>query len=199
MQGVLLAAGTGRRFQADTSSELDKLLAHLPNDDKSILWRSAKALITALPDSIAVIQPQQIERKTILQDLGFTVIESVAAEQGMGYAIADAVKASLGATGWLIALADMPWITSDLISKVSEKLSHKNDIVAPRFNGRRGQPVAFGAAWMDQLITLEGDVGARELLKVGNINWVDWHDDSIHRDIDASIDLLKLGNQFPLR
>ena len=191
MQGVLLAAGTGRRFQADTSSELDKLLVHLPNDDKSILWRSAKALITALPDSIAVIQPQQIERKTILQDLGFTVIESVSAKQGMGYAIADAVKASLGATGWLIALADMPWVTSDLINTMIGRISKQHDIVAPRFNGRRGQPVAFGAAWAEQLMALEGDIGARELLKVAAIDWVDWHDDSIHRDVDTHLDLLK--------
>ena len=185
MQGVLLAAGTGRRFQADTSSELDKLLVHLPNDDKSILWRSAKALITALPNSIAVIQPQQIVRKTILQDLGFTVIESVAAKQGMGYAITDAVKVSLGATGWLIALADMPWVTSDLINTMIDRVSKQHDIVAPRFNGKRGQPVAFGAAWVEKLMALEGDIGARELLKIAAIDWVDWYDDSVHRDVDT--------------
>jgi molybdenum cofactor cytidylyltransferase len=191
MQGILLAAGNGRRFQTEIGAGQDKLLAHFPDDDKPILWHSASALITALPNSIAVIQPQQTERKALLQDLGFTVIESLAAEQGMGYAIADAVKSSVDAAGWLIALADMPWVSADLINQVIIRVGNQNDIVAPRFNGKRGQPVAFGSTWVDQLKALEGDIGARELLKVSLINYIDWKDDSILRDVDTRIDLLK--------
>lgn len=38
----------------------------------------------------------------------------------------------------------------------------------------------------ERLRHLEGDVGARELLKTTSINWIDWHDDSIHRDMELS-------------
>lgn len=183
MQGILLAAGFGRRFEADSEQKQDKLLARLPNQ-QTVLWQSANALITALPNSIAVIQPQHIERKVILQDIGYKVVESARAELGMGYAIADAVRASHDADGWLIALADMPWVTTALIQKLSVSVDNMNSIAAPRFHGKRGQPVAFGATWCDKLLLLQGDIGARDLLKTATIDWVDWHDDSIHKDVD---------------
>jgi len=192
MQGILLAAGFGRRFQEGVGSEQDKLLAYLPNQQQTVLWHSANALITALPNSMAVIQPQQIERKKILQDLGFVIIESANAAHGMGYAIADAIEASKNAGGWLIALADMPWVTSELIQQVRVKIINSQCIAAPRFNGKRGQPVAFGAAWFEQLNALRGDTGARELLQTSVIDWVDWCDDSIHRDVDSQQDLTQI-------
>jgi molybdenum cofactor cytidylyltransferase len=189
MQGILLAAGFGRRFQAEKEAQKDKLLINLPHLDKSILWHSASALIMALPNSIAVIQPQQIERKKILQDLGFVIVESANAAHGMGYAIADAVLASQKASGWLIALADMPWITSELIQQICTKIVSPESVAAPRFHGKRGQPVAFGAAWYAHLSVLQGDTGAREILKSAPIDWVDWHDNSIHRDVDIQQDI----------
>ncbi len=189
MQGVLLAAGFGRRFQTTATSEQDKLLASLPNQ-QCILFQSASRLIQALPNSIAVVQPQQIARKAILQTLGFNVIESLRAKEGMGYAIADAVQSSQNADGWLIALADMPWVTTKLIEQLCAGVIDRNMIVAPRFNGKRGQPVAFGAGWMSTLSDLQGDVGAREILQKATISWVDWHDNSIHQDVDVISDLV---------
>lgn len=195
MQGILLAAGFGRRFQEESGSDQDKLLATLPQQgdkQQKVLWHSAKALITALPNSMAVVQPQQIERKKILQELGFVVIESTNAAHGMGYAIADAIQASKNADGWLIALADMPWLTSELIQQVGAKIINPQCIAAPRFHGKRGQPVAFGAVWFERLIVLSGDSGAKELLQAAVIDWVDWCDDSIHRDVDSHQDLTKI-------
>jgi molybdenum cofactor cytidylyltransferase len=189
MQGILLAAGFGRRFQTDAAFQADKLLAYLPDQNQPILWQSAKVLIEALPNSIAVVQPQQIERKEILQALDFSIVESTNAEQGMGYAIADAVNASKNADGWLIALADMPWISTTLIQKMAASLSNPKSIIAPRFNGKRGQPVVFGHDWFDELSALQGDIGAREILKMATIDWIDWFDASIHQDVDTVMDM----------
>jgi molybdenum cofactor cytidylyltransferase len=189
IQGILLAAGFGRRFQAESASTSDKLLVRL-DDQKTILWHSAQALIASLPNSIAVVRPQQQTRKKILQQLGFVVLESTRAENGLGYALADAVTASPLVTGWLIALADMPWISAELIRQIANKVSHPQSIVAPRFNNQRGQPIAFGAGWHQHLCALQGDTGARDLLKTANINWLDWHDDSIHRDVDTPLDIV---------
>lgn len=194
MQGILLAAGFGRRFKDEAKPQQDKLLIRFPKSDKSILWHSANSLITALPNSIAVIQPQQIARKTILQELGFTVIESNRAKEGMGYALADAVSESKHANGWLIALADMPWVDKTLIQKIRQAVILPESVAAPRcnyqeYNNQRGQPVAFGAAWFDALSAIQGDEGARKLLKTANITWVDWYDNSIYRDVDMPSDL----------
>lgn len=187
VQGILLAAGVGRRFQNETPNR-DKLLMTLSNN-KTVLAQSAHALIQALPNSIAVVQPNQVERKEILQDLGFIVIESVAAKNGMGHAIADAVNQTKQAEGWLIALADMPWISPKLIQQLTNRITNPDSIAAPRYQDKRGQPVAFGSAWFNQLSNLEGDVGARALLKNNKINWINWPDDSIYRDIDVPADI----------
>lgn len=184
MQGVLLAAGFGKRF--DTRQ--DKLLANL--NGQPVLWHSAKSLMNALPNSIAVVQPHQHQRRRILEDLGFHIVQSVGAKDGMGYAIADAVHASQGASAWLISLADMPWVSSELIKKVSANTTAGDEVTAPRYNNRRGHPVAFGAAWYEKLSLLTGDRGARDLLSSVSIKWVDWHDDMIHRDVDMMDDLL---------
>lgn len=188
MQGILLAAGFGRRFQADSSGEQDKLLAVLPNQ-QTMLVQSAMALKEALPHSVAVVQPQQIVRKQILQDIGYTVIESEQAKDGMAYAIASAVRATHQASGWLIVLADMPWIPVTLIQQLAALTTRPQSVVAPRFNGKRGQPVAFGAGWYHQLVNLQGDAGARDLLTAATITWLDWHDDRIHRDVDTPQDM----------
>lgn len=188
IQGILLAAGVGRRFQDEIPNQ-DKLLMALPNN-KTVLAQSAYILTQVLPNSIAVVQPNQIARKKILQDLGLIVIESVDAKNGMGHAIADAVNQTKHAKGWLIALADMPWINSQLILQLANNITQPSSIAAPRYKDRRGQPVAFGSAWFHELSKLQGDAGARGLLQNNNINWVNWPDDSIHRDIDLPADII---------
>ncbi len=187
IQGILLAAGVGRRFQNETPNQ-DKLLMILPNN-KTVLAQSASVLIQALPNSIAVVQPNQIKRKEIIQDLGFKAIESVDAKNGMGHAIADAVNQTKQAEGWLIALADMPWINPLLIRQLANSITQPSSIAAPRYQDKRGQPVAFGSAWFNELSSLEGDVGARALLQNNKINWIDWSDDTIHRDVDLPADI----------
>lgn len=192
MQGILLAAGVGRRFAnsvESTQQVTDKLLNTLPNQSETILELSASALIAVLPNSIAVVQAYQVQRADLLTNLGFQVLESSTARLGMGHAIADAVQQSEQAQGWLIALADMPWVSSGLIKQLSGHLVSEKSIVAPRFNGRRGQPVAFGRYWFSALSRLEGDTGARALLQKESVTWLDWSDDCIHRDIDTVADL----------
>jgi len=188
MQGVLLAAGFGRRFQVEGGPQQDKLLTCLPNQ-QTILFQSAIALISVLPDSIAVVQPYQTERKVTLQGLGFQIVESGSAKDGIGYAIADAIKATSNTEGWLIALADMPWVNPLLIQQLSESITTPGCVAAPKFDNKRGQPVAFGSGWFERLASLKDDAGARELLKTAEINWIYWHNASIHRDVDRPQDV----------
>jgi len=100
IQGILLAAGLGRRFQADNNPAADKLLASVTGDAESILLRSALVLKQALPHSLAVIQPQHTARKKVLDALSLTVVESGAAKNGMGDSIRIGVEASAQADGY---------------------------------------------------------------------------------------------------
>ena len=80
MQGILLAAGFGRRFDPD--GRVSKLLAPLP-DGRSVATHAAEALCAALPGSLAVIRPGQSALAAQLRDAGCRIVESAAAEDGM--------------------------------------------------------------------------------------------------------------------
>ncbi|TVT49634.1 MAG: nucleotidyltransferase family protein [Denitromonas halophila] len=189
-QGILLAAGYGRRFDPD--GQQDKLLAPLA-DGRPVLWHSARALAAALPGSLAVIRPGQPERARWLHEAGCRVLEAPAAEAGMGHALAAAVAASADADGWVVTLADMPWLPTAAIRAVAARLTTPSTVTAPRHAGRRGHPVGFGKAWREQLIALDGDRGARAILDATAVSLFDWDDAGVLRDIDTRDDLVDRG------
>jgi molybdenum cofactor cytidylyltransferase len=186
VQAILLAAGLGRRF--DPSGRRDKLLQDL-GDGRTVLWHSASKLRTALGSCMAVIRPGQHERRRILEDAGCCVIESEAAREGMGAALAAAVQASTTAGGWLVALADMPWLAPELIRRVAAAIDTPDAVAAPWCDGRRGHPVAFGAAWRQRLAALEGDQGARELLARAAVRRIEPAPRAVLHDVDVPADL----------
>lgn len=185
-QGILLAAGYGRRFDPD--GRQDKLLAPLA-DGRPVLWHSARALAEALPGSLAVIRPGQPARARWLREAGCRVLEAPAAEAGMGHALAAAVAASAEADGWVVALADMPWLPAAAIRAVASRITTPGTVTAPRHAGQRGHPVGFGRAWGAQLMALEGDQGARALLAGTTMTVFDWGDGGVLRDVDTRGDL----------
>lgn len=186
-QGILLAAGYGRRF--DPTGGQDKLLAPLA-DGRPVLWHSARALADALPGSLAVIRPGQPERARWLCEAGCRVLEAPAAEAGMGHALAAAVAASAEADGWVVALADMPWLPAAAIRAVAAQLTTPSTIAAPRHAGRRGHPVGFGRAWGERLMALKGDQGARAILDATAVSLFDWSNPGVLRDVDTRDDLV---------
>jgi molybdenum cofactor cytidylyltransferase len=188
VRGILLAAGYGRRF--DATGQRDKLLEPLA-DGRPVLWHSAKALCAALPGSVAVVRPGSAERMRWLRDAGCEVLESDAAEQGMGSALAHAVQASISAAGWVVALADMPWLPPALIRSVADAIDAPEGIVAPACDGRRGHPVGFGRGWGARLAALSGDAGARELLRDAVVRLIPTEERGVLRDIDTPADLAR--------
>ncbi|NIR99373.1 MAG: nucleotidyltransferase family protein [Gammaproteobacteria bacterium] len=82
----------------------------------------------------------------------------------MGHSLARGVDACRKASGWLIALADMPCIEVATVRRIAAALDQPEAIVVPVYDGRRGHPVAFGSAYGETLTALTGDRGARGLL-----------------------------------
>lgn len=186
IQGILLAAGYGRRFDPD--GHRSKLLATL-DDGRSIAWHAAHALCSALPGSLAVIRPGCDALATQLRDAGCRILESRDAEAGMGSALAHAVRETASASGWLIALADMPWLPVCAIRAVADAIDDPQRIAAAAFDGRRGHPVGFGAHWAVQLRALRGDTGARDLLRSAAVHLIDAGTPDVLRDVDIPGDL----------
>jgi molybdenum cofactor cytidylyltransferase len=182
--GILLAAGSARRFGAP------KLLHTLP-DGAAIGVTAATTLLQVLPDTIAVVQPGDHALIDAFTHIGMQVVENSRADTGMGTSLAAGVNASSSADGWLIALADMPWIQPATITTLVDRLKDGASMVAPEYRGQRGHPVGFSARWQQPLQELSGDKGARDLIAKypDELELLTSGDSGVLRDIDHPQDL----------
>jgi molybdenum cofactor cytidylyltransferase len=184
--GILLAAGRGRRF--DPAGRRNKLLQRLPGGDLVVV-ASARHLLSVLPKVIAVVPPQDGGVADALRALGCEVTVCLDADSGMAASLVHALRHSLPADAWLVALGDMPFVLPSTIQSLSDALAGGAGIAAPVLNGRRGNPVGFGKAHLAELLALQGDQGARNILKSHPVTEVEVADPGILRDIDTSADL----------
>lgn len=182
--GLLLAAGSASRFGSD------KLL-HLLPDGVPIAVTAARHLLAAVPQCIAVVRSLQHPLAGRLRDTGCRVEECSQADEGMGVSLACAVRAAGSERDYLVALADMPFIRPSTIVAVREAMEAGAKLVAPYFRARRGHPVGIAAEFYEQLVSLEGDAGARALLEAhaGEIKKIPCGDIGVLRDIDTPSDL----------
>lgn len=184
--GILLAAGTGSRFGGD------KLLVPLP-DGVPMGVAAARLLRAALPHVIAVVRPGDDRLAELYRAEGLEVSACPEAHAGMGRSLAHGVAASVDATGWLIALADMPWIHPNTVTAVADALKAGAPLAAPTFDGHRGHPVGIAGEYRAELEGLSGDAGARHLLRrdAHRLIEIPCADPGILRDIDRPADLFR--------
>jgi molybdenum cofactor cytidylyltransferase len=186
LAGILLAAGKGSRF--DPSGLQNKLLQPLPGGEP-VAAAAAKKLLSVLPRTLAVVRPGAAAVAAQLDALGCEVVECPDAGQGMGASLAFAVARTDYASGWLIALADMPYVQTATVQALVDAITNGADIAVPTHAGRRGNPVAFSRRHLAELLALAGDQGARRLLTSCPVTEVAGDDAGIHRDIDTLDDL----------
>ncbi|HEX7043107.1 MAG TPA: nucleotidyltransferase family protein [Burkholderiales bacterium] len=182
--GILLAAGESRRFGGR------KLLHALP-DGGTIGQRSAAALAAAVDRAVAVLAPDDAALAGLMQAAGVEVCYCANAREGMGASLACGVRATADADGWVVALADMPYVKPATAAAVADALRAGAPLAAPVHAGRRGHPVGFARAYYRDLIALSGDEGARRILRrdAARMLLLPVDDPGIHRDIDTPEDI----------
>ena len=186
--GVLLAAGRGTRFGG---GKLAALLTAGPQAGVPVGVASCRRLCAALEAVVAVVPPGDAAIAAALGREGAQVVIAERADDGMGASLAAGIVGAAEADGYVVALADMPWVATETIRAVADALRRGASLVAPRYRGRRGHPVGFGAAHRDALAALAGDEGARSILDAhpSSLRFVDVDDPGILRDVDVPADL----------
>jgi molybdenum cofactor cytidylyltransferase len=187
--GILLAAGRGSRFGGH------KLLHPLASG-KAMAALAAEHLLSVVPCSIAVCRPGDQALIGILTDAGLDIVVCERSAEGMGASVSCGVQATRRASGWIIALADMPLVRPDTIRAVVTLLGSGAQIAAPAYRGQRGHPVGFSAACGDELAQLAGDRGARLVLErhPGRLQLQEVDDPGCLLDIDTREDALSLDS-----
>lgn len=155
--GLLLCGGRASRFGSD------KLLARI--EGQSLAAVSARSLAAGAGSALAVVARGARELREVLAAAGCEILESDACARGLGASLGAGVAATPVASGWIVALGDMPFVRAETIAAVRKALEAGAAIAAPVLaDGRRGHPVGFSAEFRDELVALDGDEGARALL-----------------------------------
>ncbi len=186
--GILLAAGSSTRFGGFK-------LMH-PIDGMPMCEKSALAMKAALGAVLVAVRPGSPCVPTLSGQSGIQVLECGRAAEGMGGTLADALAAlPTPAGGYVVALADMPFMQPDSIRLVAAALRGGASLVAPVYRGQRGHPVGLAAAHRAELLALTGDSGARAILKreEARITLIEVDDPGVVRDIDTPADLINLA------
>ncbi len=182
--GILLAAGSSSRFGED------KLLAVIPGLG-AVATSSARSLRPAVDRALAVVRPGNPELLELLTHEDVRISVFPGAKDGMGASLAHGVAEEPLASGWVIALADMPFVRPQTVARITARLRAGALIAAPILRGRRGHPVGFNKILLPELMALTGDEGARSVLArhQPEIDLVECDDPGILLDIDSPADL----------
>lgn len=145
----------------------------------------------AAPDPLVVVRKTDHATRTLFTDAGARIVECDDAADGMSRSLIAGIRASGPCDGWVIALGDMPFVKPETITELVSALQHGALIVMPSMDGKRGHPVGFSAKLRPELLLIQGDEGARAVVKShGNaLHMVETRDAGILRDIDTREDL----------
>jgi molybdenum cofactor cytidylyltransferase len=206
--GILLAAGRGMRFGGDKllarlgsqgrGSSLGERAIAAPNSDgqpdldgECVGTAACRHLLAALPRVIAVVRPDDLALAAALGASGARVVRCANADDGMGASLACGVSNAPDANGWIIALADMPWVLPETIARIAAAIREGAPVAAPFHRGERGHPVGFGKVCYAALAALTGDEGARSIVTAhrDSLARIDVDDPGVLRDVDMPADL----------
>ncbi|HWZ06744.1 MAG TPA: NTP transferase domain-containing protein, partial [Bradyrhizobium sp.] len=158
---IILAAGRSTRMGGP-----NKLLAEL--DGKPLVRIvTEQALASKAKDVIVVTGHQAAMVEAALKGLDVKFVRNPSFAEGLASSVKAGVAAVAGeADGAVVCLGDMPMISAQLIDHLIEAFSpdRGNLITVPVSDGRRGNPVLWSRRFFNELMTLDGDVGARHLI-----------------------------------
>lgn len=186
--GIILAAGLGRRF--DPSGQCLKLLARM-GDGKTMVRRVCETALSVLDEVLLVCDVHEQLLRQELSDLPIQFVQAPDAIRGMGVSLKAGIQAGKPQYGYVVLLADMPWVRPSTVAAVAQAVQDGVGIVRPVLDAQPGNPIGFGLQWRQQLLELSDEQGARGLLQANKDQtlFVPLLDEGILRDVDTPSDL----------
>lgn len=187
---IILAAGMSARMGENKLS--------LPIAGKTLIEYPISAALQSEIGPVTLVSGKRTKEliKQQLMSYDIKIIQNNRAENGQSSSIVAALKnRDLDVDGVMFMLGDQPLVTSKLIKNLADAFysslkENNKPIVAPFYGARRGNPVLFHSDYIPQLIKIQGDVGAREIIKQHKQNIVVYEIDNedIFFDVDTPQD-----------
>lgn len=146
-------------------------------------------------NTVVVLRAEDQLMESTLREMfpGIQTVMAADSELGMGHSLAAGIRAADGWDYAFIALADMPFIKVDTLAQLNDQMSRALQsqpktpaIIQPVCSGKPGHPVGFSHHFFNELAQLQGDQGAREVLKNARhqLVAVDVTDEGVLKDLD---------------
>lgn len=154
----MLAAGSSRRFGGD------KRRAPLASG-QSLLQTSIARALSAF-GRLTLVLREGDDPEALGVPEGVDVLFNSQSAQGMASSLVLGVQRVQqgGAESLAVVLGDMPCLQRSTLQALIAA-SGPDLIVLPHWQGQAGHPVLFGRRFWPQLLSLEGDVGARSVVR----------------------------------
>jgi molybdenum cofactor cytidylyltransferase len=126
-----------------------------------------------------------------VMDLPVQVLVCPEADDGLGATLSWGMRGTTPTLGWIIALADMPYIDPSTYGLVRSRLCSGFGAIRPTFEGEPGHPVGLARQWQSKLVGLSAKHGLGALLQDPDIGLeaLAVSDPGCVRDIDYPTDL----------
>ena len=188
--GLILAAGASRRM-----GQPKQLLDW--NGRPLVRAVAETALAGALEPLLVVVGHAQGQVLTALSGLPLTAVVNPDYAEGQS----GSLRAGVGALppntpAVLVLLGDQPFVTPAIVTALCDTWRESAaPIVAPLYQGRRGNPVLFARALFPELLAVSGDQGARALLAAdpARVQLVPFDDARPLADVDTPEDYQRLS------
>ena len=182
--GVILAAGG--------SSRLGEPKQLIKWRDHPLIWHAVRAA-EGLDRVVVVIGEQDGDLRKVLKKEPVELIENENRDQGQSSSVRAGLESiSDGTEAVVFLLADMPFVSSELVSALVQRYRQTmSPLVATWAGGRRANPVLFDRETFPDLLKLKGDQGGRAIFRRYEREFVEW-DDTVLLDVDTPEDLERL-------
>jgi molybdenum cofactor cytidylyltransferase len=192
--GVILAAGRSTRM-----APRNKLIEEI--NGRMVIARVAEAALASGARPVVVVTGFEAERiAEALRGLDLTCVHNPDFAAGLSTSLRAGLAAlPAESDGALVLLGDMPFVEAGDLEALIAAFAAKdrNSICVPVRHGRIGNPVLWGRAYFPEMMRLDGDTGAKQLLELhrDRVTEVEAVSDGIFADVDTRLDLARLNTQ----
>ncbi len=198
ISAVILAAGESRRM-----GKQNKLL--LPLGGEALLIKLVKSVCDSDVSQVLVVIGHEAEKiMRELSDLPLSFVYNPNFSEGMTTSIKSGLKEiSSDCDGFLICLADMPFINTPEINKlihayVQNRIKEKRLIVVPVFQRHRGNPVLFSSEFRNEILEHKKESGCKGIIMNNSesVKEIEMDDDNMLLDVDTQEDYQRATEAF---
>jgi molybdenum cofactor cytidylyltransferase len=177
---VVLAAG------ASTRMGRNKLLLEVGGE--SLVRRAVRAAIAAGVDEVVVVLGHEEDRvRAELAGLACVPVVNPDHAEGAGTSVRTGVRRAAGADALMVVLADMPFVTGEMIRTLVQRYRATNaPLVVSHYGDVQAPPTLYDRALFDELLAVPGERCAKQVVKrhQAEAEVVPWPASAL-RDIDV--------------